>query len=65
MKQLLLIITTLFIISCGDNTTDGNSVPLTDSAKRHADSTDSLKRVQEEEEVSEELIHGAFDALNR
>lgn len=55
----------LFIISCGDNSTDGNSIPLTDSAKRHADSTDSVKRVQEEEEVSEELIHGAFDALNR
>ena len=55
----------VFIISCGDNSTGGNSVPLSDSAQRHADSTDSVKRVHEEEEVSEELIHGAFDALNR
>ena len=55
----------LFIVSCGNNSTDGSSIPLTDSAKRHADSTDSVKRIQEEEEVSEELIHGAFDALNR
>lgn len=65
MKQIALIITILFIISCGDNATDDNNTPVTDSARRHADSTDSVKRLQEEEEVSEELIHGAFDALNR
>lgn len=65
MKQVALITIMLFIISCGDDTANSNNLPMTDSAKRYADSTDSVKRIQEEEEVSEEIIHGAFDALNR
>lgn len=60
MKYFIFYICLFMLLSCSDNT-EQKDVPATDSTAQ----SDSLKKVQEEEEVSEELIHGAFDALNR
>lgn len=64
MKQLLFIAAILIIASCGNNT-------ASEQDKMPADTTltqqqrDSLDKAREEEEMSEHVIEGAFDALNR
>lgn len=60
MKYLTLIAAIIFLSACGDTAANKGA--------DHSDTTemtDSMKRVQEEEEMSEEIIEGSFDALNR
>ena len=61
MRYLLLLTIAIAFASCdGDNATSSDTT-ISDSAA--AAKADSLKEI--EEDVSEELIHGAFNELNR
>lgn len=60
MKHLLIFACTLFLFSCGSGNTDNNT-PISDSTKK----TDSLKKDQAEQDISEEVIHSKFNELNR
>ncbi|MCB0700401.1 MAG: hypothetical protein H6551_12310 [Chitinophagales bacterium] len=59
MKYLVFIAAIVMFTACGDNKKD--------SSQTTTENTDSLQKAQqaEEEEMSEEIIEGSFDALNR
>lgn len=59
MRHLIFLLALVVFTSCGNETNTTNST----SEVSNADSLDSVRKV--EEEVSEELIEGSFDALNR
>lgn len=60
MRYLSFIIAIVLLTSCGNEAANEGG--------GHSDTTemtDSMKRVHEEEEMSEEIIEGSFDVLNR
>lgn len=57
MKYLLFILSVVVFTACGSDNATENSTQNTDSL-------DSVHRA-EEEEMSKEIVEGAFDALNR
>lgn len=63
--QRLKYITLLFIVilfaACGNE----EKPPVGNTPTRTADSTDSVKKAQEEEEMAEEIIEGSLETLNR
>lgn len=58
--RYLFIIAALAIASCSSDT-EQNNVPATDTAAHN----DSLKKQEESDEMTKEVIEGSFDALNR
>ena len=66
MKYLVLLFSVILFAAC-DGEADTDKV-YTDSLKKAGmtdEQIDSLQRVKEEEEMSEHVIEGAFEALNR
>lgn len=65
MKQLLFIAVTLIFASCGNDTATNEQDNVATDTTLTRQQRDSLEKVREEEEMSEHVIEGAFDALNR
>lgn len=65
MKQLLFITALFICTSCGNETAFNEQDKIAADTTLTQQQRDSLEKVREEEEMSEHVIEGAFDALNR
>ena len=60
MMRYLFIIAALAIASCSSDT-EQSTLPASDTTAQ----SDSLKKQEESDEMTKEVIEGSFDALNR
>ncbi|MBW7912873.1 MAG: hypothetical protein H3C54_04035 [Taibaiella sp.] len=65
MRQLVFLALIWLLASCGNNTATNEPDKIVDDTTLTQHQQDSLKKIKEEEEMSEHVIEGAFDALNR
>jgi PBP1b-binding outer membrane lipoprotein LpoB len=65
MRQLVFVAVILLLASCGNETTPHKQDKGADDTTLTQQQRDSLEKIKEEEEMSEHVIEGAFDALNR
>lgn len=65
MKQLIFIAAILIFASCGNETATHKQDNIVADTTLTEQQQDSLKKAKEEEEMSEHVIEGALDALNR
>lgn len=61
MRLLSILALTIILAACGNENTDDNNTPVSDSTQK----ADSLKKDQAEQDISEEVIHSKFNELNR
>lgn len=61
IKYITILFTVILFAACGNE-----EKPPMDNPQTHtADSTDSVKKAHEEEEMAEEIIEGSLETLNR
>mgnify|MGYP007037737933 CR=1 FL=1 len=65
MKQLIFIAATIILASCGNETVTHEQDKIARDTTLTGQQRDSLEKSREDEEMSEHVIEGAFDALNR
>lgn len=65
MKQLVFLAALFTLISCGNETAPVEQGDVVADTTLTEQQRDSLEQAREEEEMSEHVIEGAFDALNR
>lgn len=65
MKQLIFIAAILIFASCGNESPSHLQDNIIADTTLTGQQRDSLEKAREEEEMSEHVIEGAFDALNR